>query len=426
MKLYVLPFSLLLMSPPCLGFGSISGLLQASFSDNTQRGDTLIKPSNHNLAGQFERISNASITPVFFAAKDNISFQLRGWLDYSHRKSSQSDLSHSNFEWTWSDSYLQWDYSNAFNVSIGLSNIEQGPGYAWNPGNPFFDIRLNERDTAFEFRRDADPTLRVNIYDDLGRWLFLTTEYRSFPLETSDADPKQLSVMAARELLFNRSQWAFRVASVDESAFAAGTFESTVGDQLELHAEISIRQDRKIPFFSSLDLPAGNISQYDDGRDNNSYINFLVGFQFTWQNNANLIVEYFYQEDGYSKAEWNELQLQLLQQYEQSLRDTLPDELHSASIGFLSNTHNWLRLLRQKYGFIRLSMPELLGSEEISFFARTNFQDNSYVSGFNLAYPLSDSLTLQFSTQIAHGDKQTEGYWIPTKRQVTASLKLHF
>jgi hypothetical protein len=147
-----------------------------------------------------------------------------------------------------------------------------------------------------------------------------------------------------------------------------------------------------------------------------------MGLQYSFSNNINLIVEYYYQEDGYGESDWNQLSGQLMQQHAQWQSDLLPD----AALGFLLGTHQWLRLLHRNYAFARLAIPDVLGDGEVSLFARHDLVDSSLVAGALLTKPLGDRLTLELSYQLADGSEMSEGYWIPRKREFTAALQYHF
>ncbi len=404
----------------CLALSHDTGA-ELGCSTGELRGTTLINPANLPLEGVYEDTCQLALGGDLLATRGNWELQVAGWAEQHYGKDAAGEH-HDDLDWRWQTSHLRWS-GDHLQLSLGVSNYEQGPGYAWNPINPFFDIRLNERDTAIPYRREADPMASASWSDDHGLWRFMAIDHKAFPQDYLTRGHDQYSYLLTREQLFASSQITLNLASLEGKPFAGLAFEWTASDALELHAELSWREGRKIPGFSAVEVFPGTwLANYETERGDAFYLNGLLGLQYSFSNNINLIVEYYYQEDGYGEFDWNRLSGQLMQQRTQWQSNLLPE----AATGFLLGTHRWLRLLHRDYAFARLAIPDLWGDGEVSLFARHDLVDSSLVAGALLAKPLGDRLTLELSYQRADGAEVSEGYWIPREHEFTAALQYHF
>lgn len=395
--------------------------LELGCSAGEWRGTTLINPANIPLEGTYEDTCQMALGGTLLAASDHWDLQVSGWAEQRYREDA-AGKGEQDLHWYWQDSHLRWS-QDRLQLSLGVSNFEQGPGYAWNPLNPFFDIRLNERDTAIPYRREADPMASASWSDNHGLWRLIAIDHEAFPQDYVDRGSDSYSYLLSREQLFASSQLTLNVANLEGKPFLGLSYEWTASDALELHAELSWREGRKIPgFTASQAFPDTWLARYDSARDNRRYLNGLMGLQYSFSNNINIIVEYYYQEDGYDESEWNSLTSQLIQQHTQWQANLLPD----ASMGFLLGTHQWLRLLHRDYAFARLAVPDVWGDGEVSLFGRHNLVDSSLIAGASLSKPLGDRLTLKLSYQRAEGAEASEGYWVPRSQEFAAALHYHF
>ena len=395
--------------------------LELGCSAGEWRGATLINPANFPLEGTYEDTCQLALGGTLLAVSDSWELQVSGWAEQRYSEDA-TGKSHQDLDWYWQDSHLRWSRGR-LQVSLGASNVEQGPGYAWNPLNPFFDIRLNERDSAIPYRREADPMASASWSDDQGLWRFMAIDHKAFPLDYPEKGRDRYSYLLSREQLFTSSQLTLNLASLEGKPFLGLSYEWTASDALELHAELSWREGRKIPGFTATEaFPGAWLASYQTARDNTHYMNGLLGMQYSFSNNINLIVEYYYQEDGYGESEWNQLADQLIQQHAQWQANLLPD----AALGLLLGSHQWLRLLHRDYAFARLAFPDVWGDAEVTLFGRHNLVDSSLIAGTSLSKPLGDRLTLKLSYQYAEGAAISEGHWIPRDQELAAAMHYHF
>lgn len=395
--------------------------LESGCSKGSLRDSTLINPEGMTLEGVHEDTCQLALGGDLLAASGAWDLQISGWAEYEYGRYA-NDEDEEDLEWRWQSSHIRWS-GERLQLSIGATNYEQGPGYAWNPVNPFFDIRLNERDTAIPYRREADPMAAISWSDDHGLWRIMAIEHEAFPYDYVDSGRDQYSYLLTREQLFESSQLTVNLAQLEGKPFAGFSYEWTASDNLELHGEFSWREGRKTPDFSTAELfPGGWLAEYPLERDDERYFNGLLGMQYSFSNNINLIVEYYYQDDAYNESRWNKLRTQVQQQNQQWQSAVLPD----ASLGFLLTTHQWLRLLHRDYAFVRLALPDVWDDGELSLFARHNLVDSSQIFGVRFEKPVSDHVSLRLSLQHSDGADTSEGYWIPRYQEFTVLFQYHF
>jgi hypothetical protein len=395
--------------------------LELGCTQGELRGDSLIKPEGINLDEVYEDSCQLALGGNLLFGSGSWDLQLSGWGEQWYGQDAAGE-NEEDLRWRWQSSHLRWS-GERLQLSLGVSNYEQGPGYAWNPLNPFFDIRLNERDAAIPYRREADPMAMASWSDDHGLWRFMALEQETFPYDYPSRGHDEYSYLFTREQLFASSQLTVNLASLEGKPFVGLAYEWTASDSLELHAEFSWREGRKTPNFNAAEIfPGGWLAEYSLERDDQRYLNGLLGMQYSFSNNLNLIIEYYYQEDGYNESRWNALRTQLVQQRQQWQDGVLSE----ASLGFLLATHQWLRLLHRDYAFVRLAMPDVWGDAEVSLFGRHNLVDSSLIVGGIVEKPLGDRLNLNLSFQVNDGAEISEGYWIPRQHEFTAAFQYHF
>lgn len=395
--------------------------LESGCSKGYLRETTLINPEGMKLDDVYEDSCQLAMGGDLLAGSGAWDLQLSGWAEYEYGRYETGE-DEENLDLLWQSSHIRWS-GERLQLSLGVANHEQGPGYAWNPVNPFFDIRLNERDTAIPYRREADPMVTASWSDDHGLWRLMAIDLEAFPYDYVDEGSDQYSYLLTREQLFESSQLTVNLASLEGKSFAGFAYEWTASDNLELHSEFSWREGRKTPDFTAMGIfPGGWLAEYPLTRDDQHHFNGLLGMQYSFSNNLNVIFEYYYQEDGYNESRWNELRAQVQQQNQQWQNAVLPD----ASLGFLLSTHQWLRLLHRDYAFVRLAIPDVWNDGEISLFGRHNLVDSSQIFGLRFEKPMSDHLSLRLSFQHSDGADTSEGYWIPRYQEFTALFQYHF
>jgi hypothetical protein len=186
-----------------------------------------------------------------------------------------------------------------------------------------------------------------------------------------------------------------------------GSSTYVVGSSLELHAEASFKRDRRLPVATARDFQFGGpvgatvpLPVWSAG-PKADLVEALVGGQYTFSDRTflegwNLIVEYDYQNEGWTDAQWDSFfdQISRLQRFSRpAVTGPVPAQSQIQSIvgEFGRRTGEFLgarpAFWGRHYGFVRLSRTEFLTNGlEVAAYGVPSFQDFSFVAGANLAY----------------------------------------
>jgi hypothetical protein len=257
-----------------------------------------------------------------------------------------------------------------------------------------------------------------------------------------------LSVNVAASQSFDRSTrlgagpLELRASDVSELG-ASGTY--VVGDALELHAEVAWRRDQRFPealsesftftepFTAMIPLPVWRSGEKGD------LVRLLVGGQYTFDDRTflegwNVILEYYFQNEGLSGSQWDAYfeQLERLQELAEMMRagggpfqaqiQPIVGTFGAANLGLLNRSPAfWGR----HYGFLRFAKNDLLvNGLEFSVFAVTSLQDLSVSTGAGVSFSFWDSFQVRTNVQLFSGGQRTEFGRLPYR--VLGQLELFY
>ncbi len=394
----------------CQALADVSATAEIGCVYNSARGDTLINP-NGGLVVVDDRFCEASINPQFYVSGNRYEIQASTWL-----RASENSADEQRSDAILGETYFNWLLNDNAQLKLGWFNHEAGSGYAWNPSNPFFDIRLNERDQAIGFKREANMGATFSLTDEKGEWEVKALEFDSDLMD----DSVDFNLSLSRHQYLSSGEWSATVASLEGGLFVGANFATTIGNKLELHLEAAYREQSRSLRPNQINAGVGIIEIFGPSQDS-GFFSGLLGMQYTFDNGINIIAEYFHQQEGYSDAEVRSLLTSINQQRTQLEQGVLV----GPSSGFLASTHQLLRLFRQDYVFLRASFPTTY-SVDSSVFIRHNLDDSSFVSGINAEAFISDKHALKLSLQYSDGDSITEGFWVPNRLSLTGSIQFQF
>jgi hypothetical protein len=200
-----------------------------------------------------------------------------------------------------------------------------------------------------------------------------------------------------------------------------------VGTALELHAESSFRRDQRLPsaasrVFRFTSLPvAVTLPTWSAGADA-QLVETLVGGQYTFGDRTfldgwNVIFEYDYQNEGWTKAQWNTFfdQVGLLQRARASAASGAPLPLPARQLAsdFGSRTTDLFRdrpaFWGRRYGFVRVSKTNLrVDGLEVAVWTIPSLQDFSFVAGANVGYEPQSGFQLRVDMRYFGGPGRSE------------------
>lgn len=261
------------------------------------------------------------------------------------------------------EGFVQFRATPWLSVTGGRVIEKWGTGYAWTP-------------TAFvgPKRDPSDPGDRRSAYrgaDMLRADLFVRdTTVSLYALEGGSYAARVYRLIGSTDVALHA-----RDESVGISA--AHVF----GDALELHGEIARDADA-------------------DG------IRMVVGGQYTFTNDLNVVVEVYHGTDGLTRREWD------------AFRSSIDDDLRGANARF-APLH-----MGRTYGFVRLSRD--FGRTAIEMIAIASLRDGSSMIRTTVSRDLYDRLTLQLIATEFTGHAESEWAHAQLERIVIAGLRVHF
>jgi hypothetical protein len=308
---------------------------------------------------------------------------------------------------------LDWNASDNVVVSGGVDILRWGPGYIWNPSNPFQDQELNFEDRVIAYKRDGEVFGSVDWTGEDG-WgvtgyaLSHRSRERLYGFDTRYETSFALKVRKQ----FSSSDAILTYARLEDMNFLGGSYSIAVGDQLELHGEFSVRDRRRTLLPQRVDIatPAGPASFHAFGHDDRSQWRpqFLLGGQYTTEGLVNVILEYLYNGEGYSDREYDRLKGAA-----EDSAALLLSPLAEPSAGFLAEGNRLPGRMRQHYLFARISDAHLIGDLDARAFLRYGIQDGGIVLGGLLRYPLGDNAAVLMGGQYYRDQPGSETREIP-------------
>ncbi|HEU4521900.1 MAG TPA: hypothetical protein VFT12_07850 [Thermoanaerobaculia bacterium] len=273
---------------------------------------------------------------------------------------------------------LQWQISDAIDVTAGRVIEKWGAGYGWTP-------------TSFigPARNPADPGDRRSL--SRGREMIRLsalageTQLSLYLLEAGAAAVRVQRLIAGTDVAL----MAYR----DGDTHREGISLSRVfGDALELHADAAL-------------------SQSGYGRASHA----VVGGQYTWKR-ANFVVELHHRSDGLSPSQWS------------AFRAGVDDALRTNDFSSLVASNRSFTPLQmgRRYTFVRAARALLPIVSDAELIVITNLHDGSSVVRAALTRKLQGNLDVFIMNTEFVGAEGSELSYIQVGRITTAGLRLHF
>jgi hypothetical protein len=201
-----------------------------------------------------------------------------------------------------------------------------------------------------------------------------------------------------------------------------------IGSSLELHAEGSFRRDQQLPraavrnvrfttpFEMAVPLPV-----WTAGPKAN-LVEILAGAQYTFGDRTildgwNVILEYDYQSEGWTRSQWNRFfdQVSRLQRINELAAGSNPfkSQIERVAGAFASQTAELFRarpaFWGRHLGFVRVSHIDfLVDALEVAAYTIPSLQDGSFVAGANLVYEPRGGFQLRVDARYLGGPGRSE------------------
>ena len=327
-------------------------------------------------------------------------FKLRGEAEWRRGFTSRAEVS----ELYGSISVTPW-----LDLQAGRKIEKWGTGYAWNPTG-----------VVNPAKNPSDPNDRRSAFrgaDMFGAELFVKG------WNVSLLAVPQLDFQKQSSRLLAGTGWAARayklVRGVDLSfTFSGGnslpnhqgiSFARVFGNALELHGELARFQD-------SLQPTAGGGAWRLRRR---SSTEVLLGAQYTFPRNVNLIAEYFHSGTGLSSQDWKRF------------RDDARDGLRALESGnpfpLLQQNRQFAPLrMGQDYSFVRASWPIRLNTLEAELLVITSLRDGSSMIRPGITWKVRPNWSLYWLQSQFIGGAATEFGHLQVRRSSDFGLRFSF
>jgi len=310
-------------------------------------------PLNPDNVARIPLTTNVADATAFLDASDDN----RAWKLHLKLRADSSD--HTSDHARINEGYLQINPTPWLDITAGRMIEKWGTGYAWNP-------------TAFVSpqKNPTDPSDRRNAYrgvDAIKTDLFVRgTNVSLYAMQHATFAARVYRLIANTDVSLHYFH--------DRTGTRQGVSVARVfGDSLELHGEVARRHA-------------------------------LVGTQYTFPRNVNVIAELYHGGDGLSQHDWN------------SFTTTL--DLRSANHAYAP-----LRMARN-YAFVRVDVP--FAENEIEIIAITNLRDRSSIARVTLSRKMTSRISVYLIDTEFLANAGSELSYIQIRRAATFGARVYF
>lgn len=381
------------------------------------RSDTALNPQARLLDAREETL-DAAAHWVTRWEEATLFFRADAWLQTTrdvHRETSDTQA-------VIPEAYVSWKPQTATSVAGGIGLFRWGTGYAWNPANPFTDINANNTSRARPYRRDGDPYAALEYSGDSTLGAYVVDLRQTDPLLARTHERDTWGGLRYQTVL-QASDISFFVASARGESFFGAASSTTVGQQLELHGELGWRTHRYAPTITRVPLGPGapDLPVWDFTPRRDATTSALVGGQYTFTEGANVIVEYFYNGNGFNDTEFADFSAAA-----SDARVLIDDAaIGNAARGFLLDANRMSGRLRRHYAFARLARDRWIVETDVHAYVRVGLEDQARVVGWLLRRPFGD-FTLALSGEHYGGPADAETHLIPVRARYELALQYSF
>ncbi len=345
----------------------------AGEAEHISLSDSWLNPSNI-LDRPETRFEAFTIGNVLYKTMGGVfETEIRFGHEYTEDGSSnfQTDLDVNQF-------YYQKKF-DGISVIAGRKKVRWGVGYSYSP-----------TDLVSQLRNPEDPE------DRLGKVKGADILEMSFNRENSQLDVAYVpqldwnfdgafvrnNRLAIRWYRFMDPYDGSLVGSIDEHGKWSAGFNtsSTYGKALELHAEYLYTSSTG-RLYPDTSLAPDSFSIPYFGERSGGYHEILLGGQYTFNNNLNLTLEYFFTSNGLSDSEFRSFAAHTNYLNTQYPTGSDPDP---SLAGLFESASNYVLPLRKHYLFSRLYHPEVFKSVSLEMYSYLSLSDGS---GFLVIQP---------------------------------------
>ena len=314
------------------------------------------------------------------------------------------------------EGYLQWiNGSRDLIVDLGKIKLEWGSGYAWKPTQVIF-----RDDSNLDTDKESDEGLEMIQVEFVIKNTTNTLLFAA--LEDEDGTQESHPWQAAYRISLESEPWEISLLyhKTSEAVTTTGlSFTGLLSDAFEIHGEWAKtdNRDRQTIVKAGDGIQMGPVYlparyAYEADVSDRDFDKVLLGAQYTFPNDMNVIVELFRTTHGYSETEWQ----RVITGIDEALIEKAWENAAFASsqgnpyAGFLQQTMglNEITSLRQNYLFLRWTSGETENLWEWEQIFQLNLDDESQMSIAKIHKALSNSIKTELSCYFFRGGPSSE------------------
>lgn len=302
--------------------------------------------------------------------------------------------------------YVQKDLFENLGLMAGRILLNWGTGYAFNPAN----VVAPQKELS-----DPDNTERRLAGNDLAKLEYFGESY-SFALvylTNLDVHPKinasdHRLAIRLYENLWNIDLSLIGLAHQHRRPIFGGNFAYVIGERLEIHGEFAAQKGSYLPYHRAIldenTLYFENPLQFLKDNERRSFKQYLLGINYTLPKNIGWILEYYHQDQGYSRREWQRVIDQV--KFASSYLNTPLAELAQGNVLWSLNIFSARGAMRD-YLMNYVNIP-VARNLELKSTSLINLADGSLVSIPEIDLMIKNHFTFYGRSFIFKGNKNSE------------------
>ncbi|MEK9148426.1 MAG: hypothetical protein AAB267_00105 [Candidatus Desantisbacteria bacterium] len=314
-------------------------------------------------------------------------------------------------------------------LTIGKENLQEGVGLSYNPTDFLSEgkaVDYSQREEERKQDREGNYLVRFeSIGDKITFSCIVAPKIGNLQEEAMRQQLRLYSLMGDVDIAISYFHAEQESLGLNLSGVA--------GNNTELHTEIGLTKGSKREFLrkkGKVGPPDSDVYEYEvynPSDEGEIFVTAIMGGHYTWTNRTNLIIEYFFNQDGYSQSEWDE--------FIEMIKDA-SSKFKSPPAGFtegifkenlrLANSLMTYRSLRKNYLFFRLSNPEVFAHYDSQLSLLLNVDDGSCVVMPSMDYNGFENIILRFGVNLFFGDSQSEFGLVPQNTELQLETRYFF
>jgi hypothetical protein len=321
-------------------------------------------------------------------------------------------------------------------IDAGRENIISGVAYGWNPTDYMLSasISANPDPRALREQRLGAYLVKASLFLDFGQITALySPKIDNVDTNTSSRQlykisAKPFDTLTTEVLFFHGSSSRF---TSEKRNSVGSNIEFTLTDDLILHFEGSATKGSDMHTVESSKLYGTGYYDYVQRKDK-IYTKAILGMNYTLPDLHNVILEFYYNGEGYSRKEWDYYFSMLeksKERYDSSVYETPPGSGFNPYYLYLNIANSTTQISRMSryYLFLMLSKQNIfIDNLEYRFFSSLNLYDRSSLLNLNAEY----SFVNNFKTGIIYsyylGEDKSEFGLSPDLYSIMGYISAYF